>query len=261
MPTQLMYARFQGALLYEVGSDGFISAPQHGRSMIGTQVFTLDIPEPERIVHYGSDRVLGNQTFPARQAPTARIQVGVEDQELLAWIMGVNVDTVGETDILPLLTDRQGMERNICAILWQAALTLNGQAGFHTYIIPSCKPVIRSPGMGENPEPVQFDLSMSLAKRYPWGMPVSSSGAQDAMIFSLYSARPPRLLAFLGDGSEDEFIFPSGVVASSTNYSVYKRTGSTVSEVTTGITKNTTKVTFDTAPANGDVIYVWLTIA
>jgi hypothetical protein len=246
-----VYAGLQSAYVYELNANGRPKGAgltaYSGYEVYGPQVFTLNIPEPRRVPHAGNDRLLLTQIFPSKEAITGELQVAAEDLDLLAAVTGLTVQTLAGGRFLPHATDLQGKEPNVGMILQQAAVSESGLSRYHWHVIPNTRAVPRLPGMGENPEPMRFTLAPNPITRYLWGPNVvdDTSGAAQSAVQSGFSADRLRIAAFVADGIEDTFAFDAALQAIDENdIEVYTASGTTVTKVTSNITKAKTGVTF-----------------
>lgn len=252
-----VYSGLQSATIFDLNAYGRPKGTgltaYTGLSVYATQVFTMNIPEPRRVPHSGNDRLLLTQIFPSKESITAELQVGAEDHDIIALLSGLSLVNIIEAQMMPLATQKQGKEPNVGMFLSQAALGQSGLQRYHTYAIPSTKAVPRAPGAQENPEPYRYSLSPNPVLAYLWGPDIvdDASQATESAVQSLFSEGELGIAAFIADGVEDQFLFPTDAPAFDVNkIAVYTASGSTVTPVTVDITKATTGVTFDYAPAN-----------
>jgi hypothetical protein len=97
-------------------------------------------------------------------------------------------------------------------------------------------------------------------RKHLWGTQFSNTteGFLEAQLLEVWSNYPLRIASYLGDGTTMAFNFPSNFPAVSTDGIKVWKNGT---EVTSGLTKAVTGITFTTAPANGDVIVVLREVA
>lgn len=270
----IVYTEFQTGIVFELNAYGRPKGTgltaYMGKEIYGTQVYNLTLPEPRRIPHSGNARLLKTQILPSKEAASAELQIGAEDLDLLGIFSGVTPATVGGMNFLPFMTDLQGKEAIIGLLLYQPGLKESGGQIFHWHMIPNAQGVVRLPSMQENPQPVVISLAPNPITTHLWGMPLgitdiygdvtTETGALTSGILSGYGDGEPAIAAFIANGSEDTFPFPSTKPANDVaNVSVFTANGATVTEVDSGdITVATTGVTFDTPPTlNHEVIIVY----
>src|SRR5258706_4851660 len=238
------------------------STAYRGLEIYGIRAFALPPVAVRIIPHFDGDKVALTQVFPPNTAPTGTITVDGSDTALVAVVSSTTKSTVGLYELVPYLSSSQGSEPNIGLLVYQAARKTTGATGWHVMFVPSTTAIPQNGQFGDNNYETTYQLSPSaspnhlFAKAFATGDEgVSTAGLVDG--FGLYK---PRITAWKADGATLVFTFATGLNAVNTTYDVYKFTASSslVAKVTTGVTKATTGITFDTAhePASGDKLFV-----
>jgi hypothetical protein len=278
MENVYVYSGFQLGIVYLLNAKGRPAGtdltPYTGIEMYATKSYAPTLPAPRLVAHTGNDRLLKTQIFPGQEAAKAQLAVGAEDLDLIAMLTGKSVITRSGMPMLPHLDDLQGKEKTVGVILYQAALAKNtSAAGYHFHMVASSKMVPTLPGAGEAPIDLTFDMTLNSSTNLLWGEslapladpydPLSGvpiSGVFNAGIFSGFSNFAPRIASFIGDNSEDEFLFPPSMQAADVNtisvYTCQPADDSTVVVNTGDYTAALDGVTFDNPPATGEEIYV-----
>lgn len=236
------------------------ATPYEGLSIRGAKAFDLQQPQARKISHSGEDRVMMVDFLPAIEAGEAVIRASVDDQDLIALLSNVKKVTVGEATGVAIGTDQQGFEPSVALLLYQQSKDLSlGIRRWRSYIVPSaiCYPI--SSGMNDSPQDETFQIALSPTTKHLWGTALAAltEGATSMQVFKMMTEGRPNIVAWLGDGTEDEFLLPVAKPAlSTTKMTVW------VNDVvtTTGITKAVTKLAFTAAPTSGDRIvcfYEW----
>jgi len=183
------------------------------------------------------------------------------DPTLAALLGGTKVASLGEISMIGIGTDKQGFEPQVGLMLYQAARGLDtGAIYWHTFWIPSTQVVRKSGGMTADKAITIYQVAPNRVGRHLWGAPFSSAveGYLSGQILESWSNYPLRLASFLADGTAVDFSFPVNWPAVQTTGIKVWRNGV---EVTAGLTKLATKVTFTTAPTASDRIDILREIA
>lgn len=266
----IVFSGFHRGVAYKLNTYGRPDAsvedpyigPYTGLEIYGAKTFGLTVPGTRKIAHVGNDRLLATQQFPPIEAITGEMGVGAEDMDLVALLGGGDIVTEAELRMLPHGSDLQGSEPNIGFIFIQDALAKSGPQRYRFLIIPSTKAVPRSSGLGAEPIDYIYDLAPNTVDKHLWGEDlsiladpsdpysgVSESGADEAAFWDGYAEYEPRLCTWIGQAAQVLFSFPEDKPAADTDkISIWYAQGATVAEVTTGVTKAVTGLTFDTAP-------------
>ncbi len=229
-----------------------------GLEINGPKTFTINIPKPRQVTHIGNDRVLAVDTLPPTEPITGELRASVNAFDVHALLTGTEVNTVGEATEIAHATDQQGNEPQVGLLLYQMSLnTADRLRCYRCFVIPRvvCIPV--PPGMSDNPEDVTYLINPTPTNERLWGAALSESvdGYTEAGVFEYMCEGKPKLISFLGDGTEDEFSFPAAAPAKATAKIAVFKNGTEITGA--AITKTTTKITFTVAPSLNDNITVF----
>ncbi len=232
------------------------TTPYGGIRLYGAQSFTLNIPEPQRITHYGDTHVLAVDYLPPREGSTAELRVAVNDSQAIATLTGVSVADVGGADAVPLGTDRQGSEPTVGIVISQQ--TLNQDTGvryWRTIVIPRARMIPVPPSLDDNPAAVTFRCALSPSRYHLWGaeLDVATDGASQATIVEMHSAGRVKLLAYQGDGSTTTFDLDDDFPIVDEGSGVVWVNGT---EVSATFSETNNNFTLSSAPSNGSIIVV-----
>ncbi len=240
-----------------------------GLRVTGAKALTLERPEWETLYATGDDTVLAAFRLPPQETERGELRVGAFDMTAEALVSGAKVVAQGEGNWLPSGLNRTTLPR-VCLLAWREAKSVAaGDADrphYQAVLIPSAT---LSPMGGSFDERAVGDRSLRVAcnvvSKWPWGKALAEEDEGGTTLQSADGAFEyvPRLCAFKGDGTAVEFTF--GVEAVHTDkVSVYQVTALGVfTDITESATLTiaTTKLTFDTAPADGTLIIVVMEVA
>jgi hypothetical protein len=277
--TTYVYSGLQAAVAYALNTmgrpKGVNTVAYTGVEVYAAKLYGLTLPGARRVPHVGNDRLLKTQIFAGQEPASGELSVGAEDLDLIAVLTNTVIKSIAGMKMLPHMTDLQGSEPNVGLILYQAALSrLTSAQGYHFHMIPSTKAVPRIAGAGAEPIDTVYDLAPNPSEKYLWGAAmaplsdpydefsgVSETGALESGVFSGFCEYEPRIAAFVSGASTVEFLFPGNMPAASVDrIAVFTAspTDEEAVEVTVGITKAVTGVTFDTTPGlNKEVILLY----
>jgi len=233
------------------------STPYAGLEIKGPKAFSLSVPAPRKITHYGADRVLATDWLPPNEGASGELRASVHDLAIHALLSGVEVGTIGEAKEVGHATSQQGKEPQVGLLLYQQSVDLvSGAQQYHAIIMPRVKCLPQPAGMGENPEDRIYQIAPAVVSKRLWGTPLSAvtDGITDAQYFEYACEGEPRVVAFKGDGVEDEFSFEAAYPAKATGKVAVFVNGTAQ---TTGVTVAETMITFTTAPENDADIVVF----
>ena len=251
--------------VFELNANGTPKAsgvtPYEGLQIQGSTAFDLTLPDARKITGLGEDGVTQVVFLPPNDGATGKLHVEAADPNLAAMLDSTKVSSVGEISMLGIATDKQGFEPQVGLMLYQAARgLLTGAVYWHTYFIPSAQVVRKAGAMVADKAATEYQVAPNRTTKHLWGTSFSAAveGFLSAQILEAWSNYPLRVAAFVADGTVVDFSFPTGTPAiQTTGIKVWKNGV----EVTTGITKTTSKVTFTTAPTTGDTIVVLREVA
>lgn len=227
-------------------SDNPTTAPYTGLEIYGIRSFEVSYPEPRRIPHFNGDRVELVQQFPSLEASAGTIVVDGNDLNLASVLANVKKSTISGMELMPHLSDQQGNEPNVGLLVYQAAKKSTGVTGWHFQFIQSTSMIPRPGPYGDSNYETRYALAPNAVTAHLWGFALSlaADGAESAGIIDGFSLNPPRITTWIADGVEDEFLFATDQQPPDNTYKVYKAINGVVTEVTSGLTKTTTKITF-----------------
>lgn len=247
--------------VYGLNSNGRPAATSaalyEGVEVEGIKGFTLNEPGPRPIVHVGEDRALGVDFLPATELATAEIAVAKVNYVLDALLSAVNFAAIGasgEGKGVLRSTDKKGSEPQVGFLITQQALGAqkggsdNGARRWRNIVIPRATLVPLAPGMGDSPIDMRYQINMAVVSKHLWGLAFTTSieGATEGQYFDYESEGKANIANFLGDASTVAFNFHASRQATATGKIIVYVNGA---EVTAGITKATTGVTWAVAPA------------
>lgn len=246
-------------IVFPLNSDGSLQAvdttPYEGLTMRGPRAFDLTPSEPRVVNNPGSGRIMDVIYLPANEANRAELRVGYNNQSVKAKLSGTKKFAVGESTMVMRGTEQQGNEPDVAIVAAQLAKDENKLKRWHYYMIPRARAIPLDSPMNENALEERYSITMSPSTEHIWGkeLSVATEGCLEAAYADGMSEGRPKIVAWLGNGIEDEFLFPTNYQAISTaKISVFQFALGT--EYTAGITKATTGVTFAVAPANNLLI-------
>ena len=267
-------AGFRHGQILVLGSDGYPIAAStktevyEGLAIERGRELTVTPPDPRTIAHKGDDVVFAIQHLPPDTAVMMAYKTGIDDMALEAALNGTIVTTVGEINILPQLTDRQGRENQVCIIGQQMGQPAGkgavdaGVAGWRQIIVPMAKMIAKPTGMAEanNPYEKNFTVVPTMVSKMPWGRALAegTDGCLSAFQLQANSFYPMWWANFKGSGAATVFTFNTLYQAVSTSKMAVFVNGVLT---TSGVTKATDKITFDSAPADDANIAVIYEVA
>ena len=246
---------------FELNSDGTPNGTSaatgyEGLRFQGATAYDLNIPDPRKITGHGEDGITQIAYLPPLDAMDGKLTVESADPALSALFDGTKIATIGEASAVGVGTDRQGFEPRVGLFMFQAARGLEtGAVYWHSYILPSAQVIRKAGGMVAEKASTVYNIAPNRVSKHIWGTAFSASveGFTSSQMIELWSNYPLRLAAFLGDGLEDTFLFPTDSPAvGSAGIKVWVNGV----ELTVGITKETSGVTFTSAPDDGDQIVI-----
>ncbi len=219
-----------------------------GLQIKGSTAFDLTLPDSRKLTGLGEDGITQVVYLPPLEGADARLSVEGTDPAVATLLDNTLIATVGEMSVIGLATDRQGFEPQVALHLYQAARGLDtGKVYWHNYFIPSAQVVRKAPSMNGDKAITIYQVAPNRVNKHLWGPSFSmlTEGFLSAQVVEGWSNYPVRIAAFLADGVEDVFTFPTEFPAVQTaGINVY------VDDVltTVGITKATSGVTFASVP-------------
>lgn len=241
----LRYARVYA--LNESGTPAAISTTAYeGLQIKGSTAFELTVPEPRKITGLGEDSVTQIAYLPPIDGMSGTLTQEATDFDVAAYLDNTKVRTLGEAKIMGIATNRQGFEPQVGLLLYQAARGLiTGSKYWHTYIIPSAQVIKMPGGMGADKSQTRYVIAPNVVSSHLWGetFTENADGYLTSQVVELWTNNPVILTSFVGNGTEDEFVFPVGTPSAS-SYATSTAVFVDGVHVTTNITMAATKVTF-----------------
>ena len=231
------------------------TTPYEGIQIKGSVAFDLTIPEPRKITGNGEDGVTQVVFLPPLEGAAGVVRAEAGDPDVSALVDNTKVRTLGGATIVGMATNQQGYEPRLGLICRQAARGLISGANYwHTYILPSAQVVRQGTGMGAEKSTTNYSVAPNVCSAHLWGetMTVLADGYTSTQVVELWTYNPVVITSFVGNGTEDEFVFPAAAPSAST-YATTTLVFVNGTQVTTNITITATKVTFGTGhePALG----------
>lgn len=248
------------ASLFELNASNLPKATStsayEGLQFKGSTAFEMNFPDARKLTGLGEDGITQVVYMPPQEGADGRLNVEGSDPAIIALLDGIVVRTVGEMTVLGAGTNRQGFEPSVGMLLYQMAVGLDtGKQYWHAYLLPSARVIQKPNAMQSEKNATTYQVAPNRVTKHLWGesMTIANDGYLSTQMVRLWSNSPPRITAFLGDGTATEFNFPANYPAVSTDGIKVWKNGT---EVTSGLTKALTKITFSVAPANNDLIVV-----
>jgi hypothetical protein len=257
-------AGLRHAVVFELDTNGYPAASgtgaYEGMMVNGPKAYTLTIPDVRKITHVGADRALALDFLPAIEATSGEIRAASQDIDLNAFLSGVKDFDVGETHAMMLGTDQQGYEPQVGLLLFQQSLDTSSKLrNWRLHIVPRARVVPVEPGMDENAAEARYSIAPSPSTKHLWGtaLATGTEGATEAGIFVGQSEGKPCIVAFKGNNTDDDFLFPADKPSKAAGKIVIWKNGVKLT-ITTDYTL-TTLVGFHTTavPASGAMLVVY----
>lgn len=258
---------FRHVQLLSLGSDSQPAATDTsayaGVQISGARSLTINDPEPQQITHQGDDSIFALDVLPPTEPISGELTVGKVNDVVDALLSDDASFTVGEAKMFPVGSNNRGDENLMAVLCYRQTLDTDpsssnfGSRRWEFRLFPKCFVISREGGLTPEPESRTYTIRPQFVKNHLWGTALSTSteGATQVQGFRGVSEYKPRLVSFLGDNAETQFVFETTYPAQSTDkIAVY------VNGVlqTADITLATTQVEFTTAPttsANVDIFY------
>jgi hypothetical protein len=230
--------------------------PYEGLEVDGARTFELTPAEGSYLVNVGNGRLRDTIYRAPRDASRAELRVGYSQLDVVAALSGVNVYEVGEAKAVGRLTSRQGSEPDVAMILTQQGHDENGLTRYLSYIIPKGKCIPIDSPFNENALEIRYTVTISNTKKEMWGETYTTikHGFTENGYLQFVTEGRPKVVAFLCNGSEDTFAFPSGKPAIATGKISVWNWGSGVEYTGGGISKTVDDFTLAYPPGNGVIL-------
>ena len=232
------------------------TSPYEGLEVDGARTFELTPAEGSYLVNIGNGRLRDTIYRAPREASRAELRVGYTQLNVVAALSGVNVYTVGEAQTIGRLTSKQGSEPDTALLLTQQGHDENGLTRYLSYIIPKGKCIPIDSPFNDNALEIRYTVTISNTRNEFWGESYTlvNHGFTENGYLNFVTEGRPKLVAYLCNGSEDTFVFPTGKPAIAVGkISVWNWGGGT--EYTGGsIVKTVDDFTLSYPPGNGVIL-------
>lgn len=249
--------------IYKLNTDGLpaasSTAPYDGVAIGGPTVFAMENVEREQVAHPGNNGVLQYDSLPGI-APLAGSLAGSRiDLDTLALVTDTTVRVTGETNRVLRMTDTEdaGLPDFGLVLYTQAKGKTGSTRTYLTKVFPSVTLAPQNSGMQrERQDPTNYQITFSKVTADLTGEDFTAlaDGALSGVYLEMESYYRQHYVAFLADGTEDEYSFTATLqAANTTDMQVYVDGV----ERTTNLTKATSKITFTSSiPAANSLIVV-----
>lgn len=235
-----------------------VSEAYEGLEFTGPKSLALNLGAPRAITNVAQGRVQDTIYLPSIEAKTAEFHLSYIDQVTFAALSAVKTRVVGGGRAMPFGTDKQGLEIDGIFMISQLAFhDGDGVSQWHNYLLPRVRAIVNMPSFDENAIDVTVNLSLSASTKHIWGQSLTENTDGATKMHGLDHITWDRfnIVAWLTDGAETGYDFPTDKPALAnyaTTFELWDYNAGT--EVTAGITKATTGVTYSVAPAAGKLL-------
>jgi hypothetical protein len=231
-----------------------VSTAYAGFEVSGAKSLTVTDPEPRQINHMGDDRVFAADLLPPDAPMTAELTVSKTSDAADALISRLISFTVGEAKLFGAGTDQRGNEEQMAVLVYRQTLdttpgsTTFGKRLWEFRIFPKALLFSRENSFDENPEERVYTVLPQFVNAHLWGTAfvLGTEGFTQAQMLRGVSEYKPAIVAFNGDNTTTDFLFPTTAPAQATAKITVWVNGTVT---TTGLTKAVDKLTFTAAPA------------
>ncbi len=247
------------AVVFPLNSDGTLKATSttvyEGLEFSGPRAFDITYPDARLITNPGNDRVRDQMYLPPTDPVKCELRTGFDDQAINAALMGVSQFTVGESTLVPFGTDKQGSEADIALLLYQQAHDDSKLTRWRYVMIPRARAIPMPAGMNDNALETRYSVSISPSTKHIWNVALQAGteGCTEMALADGMAEGKPAIVAWKADGTATVFSFPTDKQAISTA-KINLFDASTGAEVTVGITKATSGITYGVAPAANKIL-------
>lgn len=252
---------FRAGYIFKLNNSGSPAAidtrAYEGIALQGPKGLALNLPEPRRIPHSGEDRLIAVDQLPSQEPIVGEIATASLHFEMDALVTNVKQFTVAEAKMIARGTDQQGNEPIIALLAYQQVLGKNtGARRWHFHIIPSTRAIPLIPGFTENTDPMRYSIAPNPSTKHLWetALSLSTEGVTSGAIISGFTEFKPKIVSFLADGVEDNFLFPTNAPALSPSTKIAVWVDGVLQA--SGITYAETGITFTSVPVEDKRITV-----
>lgn len=217
------------------GSDGY-----SGRRLEGVKTFQANVPDVQPIRHTGDDRVFAQDHLPPTELETATITTGKTNLIVDAELSGIEIETLGDMQILGYGTDQQGFEEQVIVYGWRQALnTEEGSADFGTRqyittIYNSCRLTPKGGQMSEGAaDENSYNLTPTPTTKKIWGeeFDADTLGYSTAIKTVLITDNPIMIERFDAPGGVTTFLLDFAPITAAKTKAFVDGTATTVASV------------------------------
>lgn len=238
------------------------SVGYYGGVISGAKVMTINDPAPRIIPHIGDDAVFSLQILPPTEPVNGEIRIDKTNDTIDSVVGDVNRVTIGEFHIMGQSTNKRGFENQVGLMAYSAAQdtdpgsTTFGKQEWDFRIMPKATVYQRDTGYQQEANERMYTVAPAYCTAHIWGtqFTIGVDGYTIGQLLRGLCEFKPVIVGFIGDGSTVSFPFDIAKTA----YTVAK-VNVWVNGVltTTGLTKSTSGIVFDTAPLVTDIITVF----
>ena len=258
---------FRHVQILALGTDSHPAATDtseySGVQISGARSLTINDPEPQQIVHAGDDRVFALDVLPPTEPITGELTVGKVNDAVDAILSDDLSFTIGESKFFPFGSDNRGDESQVAVLCYRQTLDTDPSSGnfgsrrWEFRLFPKCFVIAREGGLTPDPEERMYTIRPQYITTHLWGTALSTSteGTEQVQGFRGVAEYKPKLVSFLADNTETDFLFPTAYPSVNTDKISVWVDGVLTTE---NITLATTGVQWTTAPttdANLDIYY------
>ena len=254
---------FRHVVVIPLNADGYPAATGttafEGTQISGARALTIDDPEPRDIVHFGDDRVFQRDVLPPTTPISGEMRVGKISDTVDALLGDDKSFTVGEMKMFGIGSNNKGDENQVAILAYRQAMNSDASSGdygkryWEARLFPRAYVIARESGFEDSPEEKAYAVRPLFVKEHLWGEAFAdgTEGFEQAQGVRIVSEYKPKVVAFLGNGTEVTFVLPTAYPAQSTGKMLMWNLGV---EQTQGYTFRTTDIVFSSAPADRDDI-------
>jgi hypothetical protein len=228
-------------VLFPLDADGNLSSVDEnaaeGTEFIAPVSFELSLGTPRTIPVVAQGRVKNTFLMPSVDAKSGTLTCAYDSQTLNAMVTGLVQRTLGELKIMAEGTDKEGQEPLVGLLLSQLqAQNEDGLTIWRNVVIPRARLAPLNPAVNQEPLSRQYTIVASPSTKTLWHetLTLANYGCTSAAQLGIHSENKLNIVAWTGDGAEDEFMFPADKPAiSNAKTSVFNfATGAIVSGTT-----------------------------
>lgn len=249
---RMLYIMALNATGYVAG--GTPTAGYSGLQDGSEKAFSLNIPDPRKFTFTGRDRPIGTDYLSALDGMDGNLTLSALNMANAGYLTNTGLITLDEKVLLPIGTDQAGKEPIVAVMLYQQALDPDTQLRYwRSFIFPRVKMIYKPAGMGESPADIEYRMGMSPSKYHLWGtqLNMADDGCLTAQGFEMNTEYEPVPVAWVGNGSADDFLFDTNAPAvNTTKIAVWVDGQKQSSSYLPTYTPSTTGLAFNTPPAD-----------